>query len=394
MRWSNSFIPTLKESPQEAEAASHKLMLRAGLIRRLASGTYSYLPLGFRVLKKIKAIIREEMDGRGAQEVLLPAIQPVELWQQTRRYEDLGEDMIKFIDRHKKEHVLGPTHEEVITALVKGSLASYRNLPQILYQIQTKFRDEPRPRFGVIRSREFIMKDAYSFDRDEAGLDTSFKRMFEAYCEIFKRCGLDFLVVEADPGVMGGSESKEFMVPAQMGEDVVEKDGKTIPCIEVGHIFKLGTKYSKALAVTFLDEDGKEKEIIMGCYGIGVNRIMAAAIEQHNDADGIIWPRNIAPYEVLILPINAAHRDSMEVAERLYCELTDSGVEALLDDRDLRAGVKFKDADLIGIPLRINIGERNLSQGKVEVLLRKDKKALLVNKEEAAQVAQDLLEGL
>ena len=328
MRFSQLLIPTLKETPSEAEVISHKLMLRAGLIRSLSSGVYSYLPLGWKVLGKIEQIIREEMNASGAQELLLPALQPAKLWKDSGRYQEIGKVMIAFRDRRGKEMVLGPTHEEVITEVARAYFKSYRQLPQILYQIQTKFRDEPRPRFGVLRSCEFIMKDAYSFDRDIEGLNKNYQKMYDAYQRIFTRCGLDFLAVEADPGIMGGDVSHEFMVPAPGGEDTVAKclscgwatsniteqlkktkicpkckgSLKLQPAIEIGHIFKLGTKYSRGSGAKFLDEGGKEKPVIMGCYGIGVNRIMAAAIEQSHDKDGIIWPQGISPYQVLILP--------------------------------------------------------------------------------------------
>ncbi|MBI3291440.1 MAG: proline--tRNA ligase, partial [Elusimicrobia bacterium] len=307
MRWTQTHIPTLRETPAEAEVASHQLMLRAGLIRKLSAGTYSYLPLGMRSLLKVIGIIREEMNQAGALEVLLTALQPAELWKRSGRYEVMGPEMIRFKDRHGKEMVLGPTHEEVITTLVSGEIRSYRDLPKTLYQIQVKFRDEPRPRFGVVRSCEFLMKDAYSFDRDEAALAKSYEKMFNAYERIFARCGLKAVAVEAETGVMGGEDSHEFMVLADSGEDTVVRCGgcpyaaskdragkllskepqagdpcpkcrkplRILPAIEVGHIFKLGTKYSKKLGAVFLDEDGKEKPFIMGCYGIGVTRILA-----------------------------------------------------------------------------------------------------------------------
>jgi len=424
MRWTQALIPTLKEDPAEAEIISHKLMIRAGLIRKLTAGAYSYLPLGWRVLNKVENIIRDEMDAKGAQEVLLPALQPSELWKESGRYTALGEDMIKFIDRHGKETVLGPTHEEIITDLVRGNVKSYKELPLILYQIQVKFRDEIRPRSGVLRSREFIMKDAYSFDRDTKGLDENYKKMYDAYCAIFTRCGLKFIVVEADTGVMGGDVSHEFMVLSESGEDTlahcakcgyaasldkhllnlnvkeIDKGGKCPKCaagikleqaIEVGHVFKLGTKYSKAMSANFLDEDGKQKPCIMGCYGIGVNRIAAALIEQSHDKDGIIWHPSIAPYTVAILPLNTSHTASMEAAEKIYNELTSAGIECILDDRPERAGVKFKDSDLIGFPIQIIIGEKKIVNGEVEVKDRKTKEAKVVKVSEAASTVKALL---
>ncbi|MBU4305420.1 MAG: proline--tRNA ligase [Candidatus Omnitrophica bacterium] len=550
MKWSEMLLPTLKEDPAEAEAISHVLMIRAGLIRKLGSGVYTYLPLGLRVLKKIEFIIREEMNAKGAQEVLLPAIQPVELWMKSGRFEALGEDMITFFDRHKKINVLGPTHEEVVTSLIKNEVSSYRQLPLILYQIQTKFRDEARPRFGVMRSREFIMKDAYSFDRDEKGLNASYEKMYDAYMRIFTRCGLRFLPVEADTGVMGGDVSHEFMVLAQNGEDKVvrcsqcnfaasidkaecaepnqktktknqksgEKDceevstpgvssvkdvaeflkvkpeqlvktilyvnegnpvavlvradyavnetklarvlrskqlaladealikkvtsasvgfsgpvglkgveivadyslqgmkdfvvgankadthiinanlerdfkvtkwadvrsiehedlcprclkGEVEICqaIEVGHVFKLGTKYTNSLEAAFLDEEGKAREIIMGCYGIGVTRIIAASIEQNYDENGIIWPKEISPFQVLLMPLNPENNNIMAAANKIYAQLGERNIEVLFDDRNIRAGMKFKDADLIGIPFQIIIGEKKLAQNIIEIKLR------------------------
>ena len=401
MRWSQAHIPTLREDPVEAEVASHRLMLRAGLIRQLSAGVYSYLPLGQRVLLSIIEIIREERNQAGAQEVLLPALQPADLWKWSGRYDVMGQEMIRFKDRHGKDMVLGPTHEEVITTLVAGELRSYRQLPANLYQIQTKFRDEPRPRFGVIRSSEFLMKDAYSFDRDAAGLDHSYQVMYETYQEIFRRCGLPAIPVQAETGVMGGSDSHEFMVPAAHGEDPIvrcgcgyaaSRDRATAaagrqvqagdpcpqcrapltlePAIEVGHIFKLGTKYTQALEATFLDEDGTQKPFIMGCYGIGVTRIVPTVIEAHHDEAGIIWPAAIAPYVVDVVPLNVRHEASRDAAEQIYRALEDSGIDAILDDRDERAGVKLKDADLIGFPIRVVVSEKTLASNQAEVRIR------------------------
>ena len=544
MKVSQMFIPTLREVPAEAEIISHKLMLRAGLMRKLASGIYSFLPLGYRVFRKIEQIIREEMDRAGAQELLMSALLPAEYYQASGRWEVFGPEMFRLKDRHGRDFCLGPTHEEIFTETVKNEIRSYRALPITLYQIQTKYRDERRPRFGVMRSREFVMKDAYSFDRDEAGLDVSYKKMYDAYCRIFDRCGLDYIVVEADSGAMGGSGSQEFMVKSEVGESVIafceacgfaanEEKAECIPdlantdctedlplekvatpnartieelteffkcspkefaktliykaddkivaamvrgdreinetklqnylgCIElemadaetvkavtgaevgfagpvglkveiivdpevagmrnfavganetgyhlknvnigrdfeasaikdirnieegdkcprcgalvkvargveVGHIFKLGTKYSKALNCIYLDESGKEQPMIMGCYGIGVNRTMAAIIEQNYDENGIIWPMSVAPYHVIIIPVNPTESIQAEIAEKLYSELQAAGIEVMLDDRNERPGVKFKDADLIGIPIRITVG-RKAGEGIVEYKLRK-----------------------
>jgi prolyl-tRNA synthetase len=385
MLWTETLIPTLKETPQEAESVSHKLMLRAGLVRMLMAGVYSYLPLGLKVLDNIQQIIRQEMASCHASELLLPALQPQDLWIKSGRDKDMGEVMIRFVDRRGRNVCLGPTHEEVITELVKSHVSSYRQLPLILYQIQTKFRDEIRPRFGLIRACEFIMKDAYSFDKDEVGLDKNYRAMYKAYQRIFKRCGLKVLTVEADPGVMGGNVSHEFMVPVRDGEDVVLscpqcklirafKEGGTDICpkcgvrserintIEVGHIFQLGTKYSSSLGANFIDAKGKLKPIIMGCYGIGVSRLIAAIIEQNHDEEGIIWPDEISPFKAIVLPIDITDKKIMQLALDIYKELSEGGIEVILDNRDERAGVKFKDADLIGIPKSIVIGKNTLSR--------------------------------
>ena len=568
MRYSEAFIPTMKEVPKDAEATSHKLMVRAGLVRRLGAGLYCYLPLGWRSLLKVIEIVRDEMDKAGAQEVLLPAIHPSELWERTGRIYELGDDMMKFKNRSDKLMVLGPTHEEVITWLVANEVRSYRQLPLNLYQIQTKFRDEPRPRFGVIRTCEFIMKDAYSFDTSWEGLDKSYQKMYKAYCRIFERCGLNYLVVEADPGVMGGDVSHEFMAESEYGEDKVlicdecgysasrdvaeRRQGeegesldteldelkevhtpgistveevssflnvnpsqllKTIiykagsefigalvrgdhevnevklrkylgrkdirmatpdeirnltkaevgfsgpvglgirlvadydvkgmrnfvtganktdyhlmnvnldrdfkvdefadiryvidddPCprcnsgklksrtaIEIGHIFKLGTRYSQPLKAFFVDEGGKELPIIMGCYGIGINRIVAAYIEQNYDEKGIIWNTTLAPYQVIIICTNVAESKLSEMAEELYNYLSENGIEVLYDDRDVRAGIKFNDADLLGIPYQIIIGEKYLKEGKFELKTR-DRKAsyLIATKEDALRRIREIM---
>jgi prolyl-tRNA synthetase len=585
MRMTDAFIPTLKEDPAEAEVISHKLMIRAGLIRKLGAGAYTYLPLGFKVLKKVENIIREEMDNAGALELLMPAIHPRELWEKTGRYKLLSEILITYKDRQGRDFLLGPTHEEVITDLVSREIRSYRNLPKTLYQIQVKFRDEPRPRFGVLRSKEFIMKDAYSFDVDKEGLNKSYQAMYAAYCKIFDRCGLNYIAVEADTGFMGGDISHEFMVSSKSGEDVVvtcsgcgyaassvvaecvkpqtanracppklnakaiqrrgkpqtaslkpmqevktpgistvekvseflkvkpnqliktliyESDNKPVvvlirgdhnlneikltrylgcnklemaddklidkvtggplgfsgpiglenirgisdyslaamhnfitganradthlinvnldrdfkvdewtdlryieegdicprckeqkikleTTIEVGHTFKLGTKYSKDLNADFLDKDGKEKPCIMGCYGIGVNRIIAAAIEQNYDKDGIIWPASIAPYKVIILALNMANRELTEIAEKLYNESLVQNIDVILDDRQESAGIKFKDADLIGIPIQVILGEKALSKGKVELKIRRDKKTELLPEEGVIRRIREIL---
>lgn len=548
MRWSETFIPTMKEDPADAEIPSHRLMLRAGLIRQLMAGAYTYLPLGYRALRKAEAIVREEMERAGALEIFMPALQPIDLFERTGRRENFGNVLINFeVTRrdHKVHLALGPTHEEVVTDLVSRHISSYRQLPMTLYQIQTKFRNEERPRFGVLRTSEFLMKDAYSFGTSVEQLDESYQRMYEAYCRIFERCGLEYIPVEAESGPIGGDASHEFMIPAENGEDSIVRcrgcgyaanleraeTGRTAPeiaaasdgaelkkvdtpdatsieqvskmlgcqpaqmiktliyvagedpvavlvrgdheanegkirralgaesvelaapqvieevtgapvgfagpvgincrviadhdiaglrdavtganeadchftgvnvgrdfslgetfdlrdaedgdrcprCegtlstvhgIEVGHVFKLGTKYSAALGANFLDEKEVRHPIIMGCYGIGINRIIAGLAETRHDDGGLIWPLSVAPYEVLLIPLNTTDTAVMEVADRLYAELQAAGVDVLMDDRDARPGFKFKDADLIGIPLRVVVGGKGLKEGMVEVKWR------------------------
>jgi len=401
MHWSKYFLPTLKEIPVGTEAVSHQLSLRAGLVNMLTSGVYSYLPLGLRVLSKIETIIREEMNAIGAHELLLPALQPLDIWKKTGRDVSLKEVMITFEDKKGRRMCLGPTHEEIITTIAKDFIQSYRQLPVTLYQIQTKFRDEIRTRFGIVRACEFIMKDAYSFDRNGEGLKINYDLQFGAYQKIFKRCGLDVIVVSADSGAMGGSVSHEFLVPAKIGEDILlvnkntgevkkgEEQG-SLPdgwdckvAIELGHIFQLGTKYSDALGALYLDEDGKQKPIVMGCYGIGVSRLIAAIIETNNDANGIIWPQEVAPFDVEILPVQVTDLESMELAKRFYNEFEQAGFDVLLDDRDESAGRKFNDADLIGIPLRLTIGKRTLKEGKVEIKDRRTGEMNVVAKDDA-----------
>jgi len=401
MFWSKAFIPTLKETPQEAESIAHQLMLRAGLMRPLISGVYSYLPLGYRVLRKIENIIRQEMNSCGAQELLLSALQPEEIWLESGRDKEMAQVMIRFKDRRGRKLCLGPTHEEVITDLVSQNVSSYRQLPIILYQIQVKFRDEIRPRFGLVRSCEFIMKDAYSFDQDQKGLRQSYDKMFQAYQRIFKRCGLNFLIVEADPGVMGGSLSHEFMVPAESGEDIImhcsdckfssskiEQSAICPKCkkalqkkntIEVGHVFQLGTKYSTTFQANFLNPQGSQSPIIMGCYGIGVSRLIPAVLEQNHDQQGIIWPWEVAPYSIIILPLEVSDKKIHQAALNIYNDLIQKDFAVLLDDRDERAGVKFKDADLIGIPLQVILGEKFLKQGKLELKIRRDGKRIILD---------------
>jgi len=548
VRWSKALIPTLKETPADAVAPSHRLLLRAGMVRQLGAGAYTYLPIGFRVLSKVIRLIREEMDAAGALELLMPALQPIDLWKESGRLETFGELLMQLKTSSDQQFALGPTHEEVITDVVRDLVRSYKQLPVTLYQIQTKFRDEPRPRFGILRTREFLMKDAYSFDANLEQLDSSYSAMYEAYCRIFDRCGIPYAVVEAESGPIGGDSSHEFMVPSTTGEDTIIQcpkcdyaankeraevgagpdgpppgdasapppvavptpnrrtiqevcdflkvhesqsakllvflaDGRPVaalirgdheaneskvrrafsaltltqadpatiekaagapmgflgpvdlkiplavdrsvaampsvvvggnkvdvhltgvvpgrdfpldkvldlreavagdPCprcgepmvenqgIEVGHVFKLGTKYSKAMNAHFLDDKGQEIPVIMGCYGIGVNRIVAAAVEAGHDDNGIIWPLSIAPYHALIAPLQLNNPAVMEATAALEKALEASGFDVLVDDRDQRPGFKFKDADLIGIPLRVVISERGLKEGTVEVKWRTD----------------------
>lgn len=416
MYWTRSFISTLKEAPESAESVSHRLMLRTNMVRMLISGVYSYLPFGFTVLSKIEKIVREEINSVGAQEVLLPGLQPLELWQKTGRDEVMGETMFRFPDRKGRKLCLGPTHEEVVTDLAANYIKSYRDLPFVLYQIQTKYRDEIRPRFGIVRSCEFIMKDAYSFDRDKEGLNGIYEKMRLAYERILKRCGLDFVSVKADSGVMGGDVSHEFMVPAESGEDFLyrckvcsevmspmaakvencphcQEDMEKITALEVGHIFQLGEKYTKALGVKFLDEQGKHQTVQMGCYGIGVSRLISAVIEQNHDADGIIWPREVAPYSVVVVPVNISEDAIWKKTEALHEELTRAGFEVLVDDRDERAGVKFKDADLLGIPVRITLGNKWMKDKKIEIKQRRLKDPIEVDAQQLVAELKKVLNG-
>ena len=570
MRATNLYAPTLRNTPAEAEIASHQLMYRAGLIRKSAGGMYTYLPLAWRTIRKIEQIIREEMDAAGGQEIMMPILQPSELWEESGRWGAYGAEMIRVKDRHDREFCMGPTHEEMITALVRDELRSYKQLPVMLYQIQDKFRDERRPRFGVMRSREFIMKDLYSFDKDVEGMNESYRKMYVAYSNIFTRCGLNFRAVEADSGAIGGGHSEEFTVLAPEGESriaccdacsyaasdekaalrpidapeeaelplekvatpgthtiallaeylkvPVEKtikavayqaeddtlilaflrgdhevnevklanavpgarelrmadeaairaaggcpgfmspigiaegthivvdetamrmhnavsganeqdfhytnvnpkrdfgtvtvadirlvaEGDECPACENGHlhigrgieagqIFALGTKYSEAMGATFLDEAGKAQPLQMGCYGIGVGRTMAAAIEQNNDEHGIIWPRAIAPYEVVVVAVNAKVPEQLAYAEEVYEELRAAGVDVLLDDRRERAGVKFNDCDLIGYPVRIAIGPKTIENGSIEVKVRKTGELVNFARDTYLKGVQDMLAAL
>jgi prolyl-tRNA synthetase len=417
MLWSKYFLPTSKEIPIGTEAISHQLSIRAGLVHMLSAGVYCYLPLGLRVLKRVEEIIRQEMNAAGAHELFLTCLQPMDLWQRTGRDKTLAEVMIRFKDNKGKQMCLGPTHEEVITDLVKSYVQSYRQLPVTLYQIQSKFRDELRTRFGIVRACEFIMKDAYSFDTTKEGLNKNYQSMYAAYKNIFSRCGLNPIIVEADSGAMGGDLSHEFLITAPIGEDYVVqcsscghahglkedfKDGTACSkctggvmekkvAIELGHIFQLGTKYSDALQALYLDEDGKRKPIIMGCYGIGVSRMIAAIIEASHDDSGIIWPGEVAPFDVEILPLQANDPESMALAVKYYEEFSKNRIEVLMDDRDETAGRKFNDADLIGIPWRIIIGKRKLAEGAVELKNRRTQEVLVINKDQLVSRMLELL---
>jgi len=367
MRWSQYFLPTLKEASVEGEdTPSLRLTLQAGMVRQLSSGIYTYLPFGLAVLRNIERVIREEMNATGAVELLMPALQPTSLWKESDRYKLLGKDIVSFVfkDRHERELLLGPTHEEVIMEVVRRDVNSYKQLPLTLYQIQTKFRDEMRPRFGLVRSREFLMKDAYSFDVDEKGLEISYRKMLAAYHTIFKRLGIKYKVTGADSGAMGGKFSEEFVAEG------------ACPELEIGHIFKLGTPYSEKMKGLFLDETGRQRPYVMGCYGIGVSRLVSAVIENNYDQSGI-WPLSVAPFHLLILPVNYDDPTVKETANRLYAAAQEKGIPVMLDDRARQAGEKFKDADLTGIPFRITIG-KNLKEGKVELKKRSEPKGELI----------------
>ena len=404
MLFSKLVLPTLKEAPQEAEIISHKLMLRAGMIRKVASGVYTWLPLGLKVLRKVEEIVRSEMNKSGAQEVLMPMVQPKELWDETHRWEKMGKELLRIQDRHERDFCLGPTHEEVITDLIRNTIKSYKELPINTYQIQTKFRDEIRPRYGVMRSREFLMKDAYSFGVDEESLDKSYIEMRNTYKKILEKIGLEYKIVKADSGAIGGDASEEFHVLAENGEDTIaissdsefaintelllkngedieSLEGKKAPDgngtiqikkgIEVGHIFKLGTVYSENMGATVQTKDGKSISLQMGCYGIGVSRIVAASIEQNNDDKGIVWPAAIAPFDVNIIPIGYEKNKEIEDASnKLYQELLNQGYEVLLDDRKAGFGSKIKDSELVGIPINIILGNKFLDDGSIELRTR------------------------
>lgn len=414
MKASHLILGTQRENPADAEIISHQLMIRAGLVRQVSSGIYNWLPIGKKVLQKVENIIRKEMNIAGAQEILMPMVQPASLWEESGRIDQYGQELLVFLDRHENKFCLGPTHEEIITDLCKNLLTSYKQLPVTLYQIQTKFRDEIRPRFGVMRSREFLMKDAYSFDLDKESLDQSYSVMKEAYIKIFDSLGLDYRIVKADSGAIGGSDSEEFHVLADSGEDLLafsdkseyainaelltelqdgqdpySLEGKPSPDgkgllklkkgIEVGHIFKLGRKYSEILNLRIQGENN-DIHPEMGCYGIGASRIVAAAIEQNHDEKGIIWPKALAPFEVALVEVNPKKKDAIkEKSSEIYNLLKENDIDVLWDDREKRPGVKFTDMEVTGIPLTIIIGERTLETGEIEIKKRQDEKPQLVS---------------
>ena len=414
MKASHLILGTQRENPADAEIISHQLMIRAGLVRQVSSGIYNWLPIGKKVLQKVENIIRKEMNIAGAQEILMPMVQPASLWEESGRIDQYGQELLVFLDRHENKFCLGPTHEEIITDLCKNLLTSYKQLPVTLYQIQTKFRDEIRPRFGVMRSREFLMKDAYSFDLDKESLDQSYSLMKEAYIKIFDSLGLDYRIVKADSGAIGGSDSEEFHVLADSGEDLLafsdkseyainaelltelqdgqdpySLEGKPSPDgkgllklkkgIEVGHIFKLGRKYSEILNLRIQGENN-DIHPEMGCYGIGASRIVAAAIEQNHDEKGIIWPKTLAPFEVALVEVNPKKKDEIkEKSSEIYNLLKENDIDVLWDDREKRPGVKFTDMEVTGIPLTIIIGERTLETGEIEIKKRQDEKPQLVS---------------
>ena len=404
MLLSKLLLPTLKDAPKEAEVISHKLMLRAGLVRKVASGIYTWLPLGLKVLRKIENIVREEMDASGAQEVLMPMVQPKELWNETNRWEKMGPELLRIKDRHERDFCLGPTHEEVITDLIRNNVKSYKELPLNIYQIQTKFRDEVRPRYGVMRGREFLMKDSYSFNIDEACLQSTYLTMRNTYKNILERIGLDYKIVAADSGAIGGDASEEFHVLAETGEDTIAissesefaintelllKEGEDISSlegkpspdgkgtiqikkgIEVGHIFKLGKVYAEDMKANVLNNEGKASTLHMGCYGVGVSRLVAAAIEQNNDDKGIIWPHSISPFDINIIAIG--YEKDQQIAEaslKLYKDLQEMGYDVLILVRKDGYGTKMKDSELIGVPLNIVIGKQYIETNEVELKSR------------------------
>lgn len=403
MKQSHFFLKTSKQAPKDAEIISHKLLLRGFFIDQLTSGIWSFLPLGWRVHKKIENIIRQELNAIGGQEISMPVIQPKNIWLESGRWETMDPPLFKFIDRHNKELALGPTHEEVITLLAKKFIQSYKDLPFALYQIQTKFRNEMRSCGGLLRVREFVMKDLYSFHADKKSLDEYYEKVRGAHSKIYQRCGLKTVVLEAETGSIGGSESHEFIVLADSGEDKVllcqkcgcqakeEKVGSIEKClkckgelkiqrgIEAGHIFKLGTKYSETTGLYYLDQSGKKKLVEAGCYGIGVGRLLATVVEVHHDENGIIWPEEVAPFKYHLLVFDQSDKKNKDFADQIYQILIEKGEEVLYDDRDVSPGIKLKDADLIGLPIRLVISQK--TSGKIEIKKRNEEKPTLTNLE-------------
>jgi prolyl-tRNA synthetase len=412
---SKNFAPLIKDTPAEAEVISHQLLLRSGMIRKVASGIYNWLPLGFKTLKLVENIVREEMASTGSQEIFMPMVQPRDLWEDSKRWDKFGPELLRFKDRHERDFCLGPTHEEIITDLIRNNLSSYKELPLSLFQIQTKFRDEIRPRYGIMRGREFLMKDAYSFHLDQECLNDTYQTIREAYKAVFNRLGLDYKIVKADSGAIGGEISEEFHVLAESGEDTLafseeseiainaellinenesidSLQGKTFPDsqeeiklakgIEVGHIFQLGKVYSSAMNATVLDENGNRQALQMGCYGIGVSRIVAAAIEQNHDGKGIIWPKNIAPIQISILPIFKESSDNTFIfAEKLYKDLSKLGLRVMLDDRQERFGKKITESELVGSSYAVVIGKSYTENKTIELISRNGDKTELKDSE-------------
>lgn len=412
---SKNFAPLIKDTPAEAEVISHQLLLRSGMIRKVASGIYNWLPLGFKTLKLVENIVREEMASTGSQEIFMPMVQPRDLWEDSKRWDKFGPELLRFKDRHERDFCLGPTHEEIITDLIRNNLSSYKELPLSLFQIQTKFRDEIRPRYGIMRGREFLMKDAYSFHLDQECLNDTYQTIREAYKAVFNRLGLDYKIVKADSGAIGGEISEEFHVLAESGEDTLafseeseiainaellinenesidSLQGKTFPDsqeeiklakgIEVGHIFQLGNVYSSAMNATVLDENGNRQALQMGCYGIGVSRIVAAAIEQNHDDKGIIWPKNIAPIQISILPIFKESSDETFIfAEKLYKDLSKLGLRVMLDDRQERFGKKITESELVGSSYAVVIGKSYTENKTIELISRNGDKTELKDSE-------------
>jgi len=410
LRLSKYFLPTTRKVPSDAKVPSHILSIRAGLIRQVSRGVYNILPFGYRVVRKIEKIVRDELDKIGAQEILMPVIQPAELWKETGRWSEYGPELMRLKDRLGRDMCLGPTHEELITELIRKEVNSYKQLPINLYQIQVKFRDEIRPRFGLLRGREFIMKDAYSFHANWEDLDKTYIDMKKVYSNIIERCGLDYRIVEAESGIIGGKINHEFMVLADTGEEdifycskcdfaakkdyddftLLQVEDKCPKCgselieskgIEVGHIFQLGTKYSDSMKAYFLDKEGNQKPFIMGCYGFGITRLLSAAIEQKHDENQITWPISISPFKFHLILVNPHNKKLKQIAEEIYKYLIENSIDVLYDDRETSAGIKFNDADLIGIPMIGIIGNQTLKTNKIEIKNKIESKKDSISKE-------------